>query len=118
MRLLAPMLLVVLLSACGDGRAPGEQAFVMSDFAYEPSTITIPADSGTQVLLMTNVGTAPHDFTVTGLPEGTPVHLLLFEDTTEPVPYGLPPLPRGRYPFHCSVDNHADLGMRGVLVVE
>lgn len=105
-------------TACGSGLADGEQTLVMSDFAFTPSTITVRAASEDQVLLMTNVSVQPHDFTVEGLPDGSPVHLALLEDTTDPVRYVLPPLPAGRYEVRCTLPGHAGAGMTGTLVVE
>lgn len=103
------------LAAIGCSGGPTDRV-VMDDFAFAPDVIRLPAETEGYTLLLDNVGSQPHDLTVDGLPEGTPVHLLLFEDTTD-VPYVLPPLPAGTYDVRCSLEGHAEAGMVATLVV-
>ncbi|MFP5308613.1 MAG: sulfocyanin-like copper-binding protein [Actinomycetes bacterium] len=89
---------------------------VMDDFSYAPAVVRIPADSLDTVVLLDNVGEAPHEFNVEGLPDGTRIHLLLFPETVD-VPYGLPPVPAGEYRIVCTLPGHEAAGMVGTLVV-
>jgi hypothetical protein len=89
---------------------------VMDDFTYAPAVVRIPAMSTKTIVLLDNVGQAPHEFNVEGLPEGTGIHLLLYPDVRD-VPYGLPPVPAGTYRIVCTLPGHAEAGMVGTLVV-
>ncbi|MFT4744916.1 MAG: plastocyanin [Nitriliruptoraceae bacterium] len=113
-RLLLLLLLAVALAACAPARST---PVVMDDFTFTPDRIEIPADTDGWTLAMSNVATQPHDFTVEGLPEGVPMHLLLFEDAAD-VPYIIPPVPAGTYPVYCSLPGHRGAGMEATLVVE
>ncbi len=88
----------------------------MDEFAFAPNVIRVPELAEGFTLTMRNEGALPHDLTVVGLPDDVPVHLLLFSDSGD-VPYLLPPLPAGTYDVLCSVEGHAEAGMRATLVV-
>jgi uncharacterized cupredoxin-like copper-binding protein len=55
------------------------------------------------------VGHTPHDFAIAG---HTSSHVQPGQTTRLTVT-----LKRGRYPYKCTVDSHAKLGMKGVLQV-
>lgn len=98
--------------ASGDAAAaPGAAAIEvdMFDIYYDPTEITIPADTPTQ-LHFVNKGAAVHDFTIDAL--GIHVSLNPGEEATETIT-----APAGEYDFYCSVPGHKDAGMVGKLIV-
>lgn len=83
----------------------------MSEFAFSPSSFTIPANTDI-VVTVTNSGVLPHNFALDAagirlpdVPIGTSTEFTL----------NLPP---GTYPFTCTVRGHVAYGMKGTLVVE
>lgn len=107
-------MLAIVAAACGAGHT---ERVVMDDFAFAPAVIRLPAETDGFTLVLDNVASQPHDLTVDGLPEDSPVHLLLFGDTRD-VPYLLPPLPAGEYRVYCSLPGHEEAGMTATLVVD
>ena len=87
----------------------------MSDFAYEPARIVLPADTPGYELQLRNAGSLPHDLTVEGLPEDVRVHLALLPG--DQIPYPLPALPAGEYTVFCSLEGHRAAGMEATLTV-
>lgn len=77
------------------------------DFAFVVSRKTVP--HGRVTFVIRNVSPAKHDFTIAGHVSKT---IGPGKSTTLTVM-----LKRGRYPYECTVDGHADLGMKGVLRV-
>ncbi|MDQ0189330.1 cupredoxin domain-containing protein [Alicyclobacillus cycloheptanicus] len=84
---------------------------IARDFQFVPMVVTVRTGS-TLTLELKNEGKTPHNLTFRKLPQhtetigpGQSTRLTM----TAPAP--------GRYPFYCSVDNHARQGMTGVLVV-
>jgi plastocyanin len=108
------LLLVAASAGCGDGGYTDR--LVMTDFAYDPETVRVPAGQP-HLLEVVNDAELFHDITVEGLPaDAPPVHLGVFGGRT--APYELPPLPAGDYALYCSVEGHAEAGMTGRLVVD
>ena len=97
-----------LTEALASSGAPEESQFF--EFAYDPTSFTIPADTATDVTL-DNTGVVEHDITVDEL------DLRIYADpassTTESVT-----APAGTYTFYCSIPGHRDSGMEGTLTVE
>ncbi len=83
----------------------------MVDLAFEPSDLTIPADTDATIVL-TNNGAAPHNFYFDDLDthSGT-----LRPGDTETLTVNLP---AGTYTFYCNVPGHRQAGMVGTLTVE
>lgn len=78
-----------------------------SDFKFTLSRRTVP--HGRVTFVIKNVGHTAHDFAIAGhrssrLSPGRTARLTVS-------------LKRGRYPYKCTVDSHATLGMKGVLRV-
>lgn len=87
----------------------------MTEFAYSPEELTIPA--GTYTLRITNDGLAPHQFALSS--EGT--HEGHFVDTgdlgageTVEIEVDLEP---GRFEYACHIPGHYESGMVGGLTV-
>jgi uncharacterized cupredoxin-like copper-binding protein len=111
---LAALLAVVGIAGCAGGGYTDR--LVMTDFAYDPETVRVPAGRH-HLVEVVNAAELFHDITVDDLPEDAPpVHLGVFGGGT--VPYELPPLPAGSYEIYCSVEGHAEAGMVGRLLVE
>ncbi len=83
----------------------------MVDLAFEPSDLTIAADTDATIVL-TNNGAAPHNFYFDDLDihSGT-----LSSGDTETLTVNLP---AGTYTFYCNVPGHKQAGMVGTLTVE
>jgi uncharacterized cupredoxin-like copper-binding protein len=95
------------------GAAPGAvQATTVNvkakDFSFALSTKTVKRVRVTFVIR--NVGHAQHDFVIAGHRSKT-----IGPGKTTRLTVVLKP---GRYPYKCSVDSHAELGMKGVLRVQ
>jgi uncharacterized cupredoxin-like copper-binding protein len=78
-----------------------------SDFKFALSKTTVP--HGRITFVIKNIGHTPHDFAIAGhtsrrVQPGKTTRLTVT-------------LKKGRYPYRCTVDSHAKLGMKGVLHV-
>lgn len=81
------------------------------EYKFSPSSITLAAGEKTKITFK-NVGSAPHDFTITELGVKTAVISAGEEISVEVT------APRsGEYTFFCSVGNHRQLGMEGRVAV-
>jgi uncharacterized cupredoxin-like copper-binding protein len=78
------------------------------DFKFVLSKKT--AKRGIVVFKVTNLGAATHDFHIKGR---TTRKLSHGQSATLRVTF----LRKGRYPYTCTVDHHADLGMKGVFTI-
>jgi len=119
--------LSLLLAACGGG---GKTVNVtLTDFAYDPSTITVPA--GAEVTIRaTNNGAVEHEFAIMKLgitvepPFGTKDEgNILWEiegiepGTTKSDTFTAPTEP-GEYEIVCALAGHIENGMVGKLIVK
>ena len=114
-------LVAAVLAACGGGAASaapatplpsGVIAVEAKEYAFTPSSITVPAGSVT--LSIKNVGTQEHEFEVF---KGDQV-----VDEVEGIVPGLTKdatmtLAAGEYTFVCKLNGHDQLGMKGTLTV-
>lgn len=136
LKLILPAIVIVfLLTACGGAEAPKTAITLeMTDFAYSPVAVTIPADQ-TVVFTLENKGLVEHDFVI----EGIEAHSNLVQDsgseshqmhgqveeydvhasakTGETTVLELTVSEPGAYQFFCSVEGHKEAGMIGELVV-
>ena len=91
-----------------DGNPTHATHSYLTEFAIEPSDLTLPAGGG--VVTITNAGTVDHNLSVDG-------------QTSEMIPAGgtaeldLTGLADGSYEMTCQVAGHADAGMKGTLTV-
>lgn len=114
--------LALTLAACGggddggggDGDGDGGGATTLSvsasEFAFDPATLSAPADSEVSVTVE-NVGTIEHDLTI------DEANLKVAAAATETAS-GTFTLGAGTYTFYCSVPGHREAGMEGTLTVE
>ena len=99
--------------AAGGGGAPDRLSVSMTEYAFDPSDLTV---SEGDLIEVTNDGELPHNLTVEGqdvatsdLEPGASQQLLLGNGIT---------LPPGDYEFICTIGDHAEQGMTGTLTVE
>jgi len=87
--------------------APAAVEVMLSDFAIEPASISVPADTPVSMLVM-NHGEAPHTFGVTV--DGSTIETAIIDPGGQTT-LDLPALAAGSYEALCTVPGHADLGM-------
>jgi len=97
----------LLLAAPTLARATSTVDVKAKDFAFTLSTKTV--HHGSIAFAIENVGKTAHDFAIAGrrsavIGPGKSTRLVVT-------------LRRGHYPYKCTIDAHAKLGMKGVLVV-
>lgn len=110
----------LLLAACGDsdnasnGDAGGSGGVtvVATEFAFDPSSFSLPADTDVE-LTLENAGVVEHDLVVEELGDQELVYADAGESVTETVN-----LPAGSYTIYCSIPGHREAGMEGSLTVE
>jgi plastocyanin len=111
---LVPLLAALVLAVAGVGAAGAQASTVHTvkvtakDFKFVLSTSTVPA--GRVKFLIRDVGASPHDFAIAGHTSKT---INPGQSTTLTVT-----LKTGRSAYRCTVDSHAELGMKGVLRVK
>lgn len=134
-KILPVFVLVFLLAACG-GTASPEKAITLelTDFAFGPSSVTIPAGQPVKITL-DNKGLVEHDFVIEKAPasmesmpeNGSEMHHMS-GDASEFVVHASVPAGKtatlemtvsepGTYQFFCSVPGHKEAGMTGELIV-
>ncbi len=111
-----------LLAACGgggggggtSGGGGGKMTVEMSEYKYNPSTISVSAGQSV-TLTLKNVGTLQHDFHCDQInPTGSPL-----VDPGKSVDFTFTaPSQAGTYDFWCTVPGHKELGMVGKLEVK
>jgi len=124
---LSMMMLALLLTACGNSGAATKINFTMTDFAFSPGELTIPA--GQKITLhITHDGTVEHNFIV--MKYGTDAGEMfdeadkanvLWEMDLQPgdsktVVFTAPEQP-GTYQILCGMPGHMQSGMVGKLIV-
>ncbi len=98
-------------SAGGGEEAAGDTVEVVSiDIAFEPSEITIPADTDVTFVLP-NEGAAPHNLSIDELD----ISIDQAPGESHEVVINAP---AGTYEFYCNVPGHREAGMVGTLTVE
>ena len=125
----------LVISACGGTDAPKTEITLdLTDFAYTPAAITIPAGQPV-VLTLTNNGLVEHDFVI----ETIDARTVLLQDSGSEAHHAhgeasnfdvhasaqvgettvveLTVSEPGTYQFFCSVEGHKDAGMIGELIV-
>lgn len=98
-------------------RAVGLSGAYPATIAYDPDTLSVPADSNVTVRF-TNDELNPvpnHDWVLEGYEDEAATEVIENGDTDE-VTFQAPP--PGTYVFYCSVPGHRDNGMEGTFTVE
>jgi uncharacterized cupredoxin-like copper-binding protein len=128
------LLWALLLIGCGAtaGQEPPPGLVVTAtEFRFNPSALTLKAGEPAELTLK-NSGQTLHDFALVsgpGIPtpaahangtdpqhsDGSSYHVAAQAGTQATLKLTLPP---GSYTFICTVQGHADLGMRGTLAVQ
>lgn len=126
--------LAVLLSACAGGQSATKVSVTMSEFAFEPASISVTAGKPVEITLV-NEGAIEHDFAIEVIPaedvstEGSmsghdmsdqhaefDVHTATGSGETSVLRFT--PTQPGTYKIICSVPGHLDAGMTGELIVK
>jgi uncharacterized cupredoxin-like copper-binding protein len=98
-------------AAGGDqGGESGGIELGMHDTYFDPTSVTIPADTETTIKV-TNHGALPHNFSVPQL------NISVDVDAGASVDVTIPATAAGEYDFDCNVPGHKDAGMIGKLIV-
>ncbi len=133
-KILVFVITAVFLSACAGTSKPATDITVeMTDFSYNPSSITIPAGQPV-TLTLKNTGFVEHDFVIKeinvgmtaiesngseGHAHGTgaeyDLHVSTMPGDTSVLQFNV--LEPGTYEFFCSVEGHKEAGMIGELIV-
>jgi plastocyanin len=95
--------------ATGEGGAGGSTEVSMTEYAFDPSDVTVSEGDSIEVV---NDGQLPHNLTVTDEDLATDD---LDGGASEELTVDLAP---GDYEFICTIGDHADQGMTGTLTVE
>jgi nitrite reductase (NO-forming) len=82
------------------------------DIAFEPTELTIPADTDVQIHVV-NEGMLEHDFNIEDTEFAT--EMLAGSGAEDTITVNLP---AGEYTYFCSVPGHRQAGMEGTLTVE
>jgi uncharacterized cupredoxin-like copper-binding protein len=108
---LSVLALVLVGAGSADARSVAARATTVDvtakDFSFTLSRETVP--HGRVTFVMKNGGHTGHDFAIAGARSKT-----INPGATTTLVVTLKP---GRYPYRCTVDSHAKLGMKGVLHV-
>jgi len=93
---------------------PGAQSVQVTggDFKFQPSTISVQSGKPVQFVFRNGSSTSPHTFTIASLGLDLKADPGGSESTT------LKHLKPGTYQFICTIPGHAQLGMKGTLVVK
>jgi plastocyanin len=103
-----------LLVVAGTGAARAQPTFTVHTVRvtaeeYRFALATSKVSAGRVKFVIKNIGSTEHDFAIAGHTSRT---IGPGQSTTMSVT-----LKRGTYPYRCTVDSHAELGMKGVLHV-
>ena len=122
MRALAVALVALaMLPGCGGGsggaaQPAGSIKVTMTEFAFSPSTISVP--SGKVVFFLVNTGTVSHDMIIRDSSgqrvSGAASELVSAGDSFV---FTVTTLPAGSYSFFCDQPGHEASGMKGTLTV-
>ena len=93
------------------GGSGSDLAVTAKEFSFNPARLTLKAGQSAK-LVMENIGSIEHDFTVDDA--GFKLSVTGGKTKDKELKIDKP----GTYEFHCSVAGHKDAGMKGELVVE
>jgi plastocyanin len=116
-RLAVGLLVVAFLAACGGGGGGGGQPagsikVTMTEFAFSPSTLSVP--SGKVVFYLVNAGTISHDVVIKDS-TGSIVGRSELVSAGDSFVFTVSSLPAGKYSFICDQPGHEANGMKGNL---
>jgi plastocyanin len=115
----AAVLAVAFLAACGGGGGGGGQPsgsikVTMTEYKFEPSTMTAPA--GQVVFYLVNAGTSSHDMIIRDSSNNrvTGSELISAGDSFV---FTVSNISAGTYTYYCDQPGHETLGMHGTLTI-
>lgn len=94
----------------GGATSEDSVTLVATEFAYDPSSVTLSAGTPVEIVL-DNQGAVEHDVTVE---DGDEVVHVAAGDTGS----GTLTLEAGSYTFYCSIPGHREAGMEGTITAE
>ena len=108
---------VALLAACGGGgsgtsQPAGSTKVTLSEFKFDPSTITVP--SGKAVFFLVNTGTSSHDMEILDS-SGKRVAISELVSAGDSIVFTVDNIPAGTYKIRCTQQGHEASGMKGTL---
>lgn len=83
-----------------------------NEFAFQPSTLTLKKGEAVKITFK-NTGKYPHNLAISGYNVATKTVAPGEEDSIQ-----FTPDKTGTFPYSCTVDSHADKGMKGTLTVQ
>lgn len=114
----AALVAVVLLAACGgssgSNQPAGSHAVTMTEFKFDPSTMSVPAGSVTFWLV--NAGTTAHDMAIRDS-SGKTIATSELLSAGDSKAFTVSSLAAGSYTFYCTQPGHEASGMKGTLTV-
>jgi len=118
---LAAALAAIALAACGGGsggsgpsQPAGSTKVVMTEFKFDPSSISVKPGSATFFLV--NSGSVPHDMVIIG-PSGNRLAASELVQAGNSSAFTVSNLAAGSYTFICDQPGHEASGMKGTLSV-
>jgi len=115
----AALVAVALLVACGGGSSgssqpAGSHAVTMTEFKFDPSTMSVPAGSVTFWLV--NSGSTAHDMSIKDS-SGKTIATSELVSSGDSKAFTVSNLAAGSYTFICTQPGHEASGMKGTLTV-
>jgi len=115
----AGLLAIGATGSCGGGGGGGGQPagsikVVMTEFKFDPSTISAP--SGKATFYLVNSGSVAHDMVVEG-PDGKKIATSELVQPGNTSVFTVNNLSAGTYPFVCDQPGHEASGMKGTLTI-
>jgi uncharacterized cupredoxin-like copper-binding protein len=105
--------LSLVLAACGGGGGGGGNSVALSEYKFDPPSVTVKANQQVTINLR-NTGTLVHDWVVQGLPQ--PVQAEVQPGRSGSVTFT--PTQAGTFRVICTQPAHEASGMVGQLIVE
>jgi len=117
--LLAGVAVVALLAACGGsggggGQPAGSTQVTMTEFKFDPSTISMA--HGNVTFWLVNSGTTQHDMAIRD-GSGKTIATSELVSAGDSVAFSVNDLAAGSYTFYCTQPGHEQSGMKGTLTV-
>ena len=117
--LLAGVAVVALLVSCGGsggggGQPAGSTQVTMTDYKFDPSTISVA--SGKVTFWLVNSGGTSHDMSIRDS-SGKTIATSDLLSAGDSAAFTVNSLPAGSYTFICTQPGHEQLGMKGTLTV-
>jgi plastocyanin len=112
----AALALLALMAGCGgsggSGQPSGSFKVSMTEFKFEPATLTVP--SGKVVFYLVNGGTVSHDLVIRDS-AGNNLQASELVSAGDTFVFTVSNLPAGSYTYFCNQAGHEAAGMKGTL---